>query len=341
MRIGIAGCGIRGTLFARALGTVPGVEVAGICDPSPGARERAASTFAGPVHTDHRKLIDSGLDALVVATPDFAHRDVAVDGAAAGLALMIEKPLATTVEDATVIQQAVNEHGVSCFVAFENRWNPYFRRARAAVAAGELGEVVSVTAVLSNSFFVPTQMLSWAAASSPAWFLMPHTVDLAMWLTGEQPETVTAWGRRGELAARGVDTWDAVHALVSLPGGRVANLQSSWILPDSRPSIVDFRVDVVGTRGSISIDHSDQGYRVAADSGYRWEGSLPADIDGQEQSMAAWMVRSWAKGLVEGRPVGPGVDHGLMVTRTVDAIQRSITTGPVTIDVTGTERSSA
>lgn len=329
MRIGIIGCGIRGQLFARALSSVDGVEVVGMSDAAAAVRERVAQAFGLPVLKDHRQLIDRGLDALVVATPDFAHRAVAVDGAAAGLALMVEKPLATTAEDAEAVRDAVDAAGVSCLVAFENRWNPYFLAAKAAIDRGDLGEVVSVDAVLSNTTYVPTRMLPWSASSSPAWFLMPHTVDLTMWLTGQRPEVVSAWGRRGELSSRGIDTWDAVHALVGLDRGGVGNLRSSWILPETLPSIVDFRVEIAGTEGTVSINHSDQGYRSADGTHYRLQTSLPVDIDGAEQSMAAWMVRSWARGLLSGEPVGPDATHGLEVTTTVAAIHSAITAGPV------------
>lgn len=323
MRIGIAGCGLRGILFARALQSESEVDIVGMCDPSAPAADRAASVFDGPVLASHRELIDRGLDALVVATPDFAHREVAVDAAKAGLQLMVEKPIATSVADAGAIVEAVDAAGVSCFVAFENRWNPSFRKIRRAVELGDLGEVVSVTAVLSNTYYVPTEMLSWAELSSPAWFLMPHVLDLAIWISGGDPLSVVARGRRGELAARGVNTWDSVHALFELDGGALANLRSEWVLPEGRPSIVDFRVDVTGTRGSASIDNSDQGLHLATENGHKSIGLLPEDVDGHEQSMAAWMVRSWARGLIAGTPVGPDARHGAIITRAVELAHRS------------------
>ncbi|MGW3622988.1 Gfo/Idh/MocA family protein [Streptomyces sp. NPDC000880] len=327
MRIGIAGCGIRGQLFARALAHEPGVEVVGMCDPSPTARIRASEMFTGAIHDDHLALIAERLDALIVATPDFAHRTVAVDAANAGLQLMVEKPIATSSDDAHAIEEAVASAGVSCFVAFENRWNPYFRKVRRMVADGELGDIVSITAVLSNSYYVPTTMLSWSRLSSPAWFLMPHILDLSMWISDSQPRSVVARGRRGELDSRGIDTWDSVHALIDLGGSAVANLRTEWVLPDGRPSIVDFRVDVVGTRGTVTVDHGDQGLHLATEGAYRSLGSLPEDIDGEEQSMAAWMVRSWARGLRTGAPVGPDASHGALITRVVEAAHQSLTSG--------------
>jgi len=322
-KIGIVGCGIRGLLYERALASVDGAMVAGMCDPSPKAREAAARQFSGPILDRYEDVYALGLDAAIVATPDFAHREAAVAAAAAGMTLMVEKPLATSVEDAEAVQAAVTAAGVECLVAFENRWNPHFLRARQLVAEGSLGSVLTMTGVLSNTYYVPLQMLSWASSSSPAWFLMPHLVDLALWMSNSTPVSVMARGTRGELVSRGVDTWDTIHALVTFDSGAVANLQSSWVLPDSRPSIVDFRFETVGSQGATVVDMNYQGLQTATQT-WASPGVLPAEIDGEEQSMAAWMVRSFGRRVVAGEPLAPGVDQGLLVTRIVDAILASV-----------------
>lgn len=323
LRIGIVGCGVRGQLFVQALEHVVEVRVAGMCDPSEIARGRAKEIYSGPVFATHDELYNHGLDAVVIATPDFAHRAVAVDAARAGLQLMIEKPLATNVADAEAIHVAVKGAGVSCLVAFENRWNPQFIKIRDMLDNGDFGELTSVSAVLSNTYFVPQHMLSWSASSSPGWFLMPHTLDLAMWLCDAAPRSVVARGHRGILADQGIDTWDSIHALVELDNGAIANLQSSWTLPSSSPSIVDFRVEILGTKGSAQINLTDQGLNTSTTK-YATHWPLPVLVDGAEQSMAAWMVRSWAKNLAAGEPLGPDSAHGLVVTRALEDIHRGL-----------------
>lgn len=321
MRIGIVGCGIRGQLYRQALAGMDGVTVAGMADLSESAR-KAVAGGATPVVATHQELFELGLDAAIVATPDFAHREPAVAAAEAGLHLMIEKPLATSVDDAVAIEDAVRAGGVNCLVAFENRWNPPLARMRRLVEAGELGDVVSINATLSDTYEVPMRMLSWAAQSSPGWFLMPHTVDLALWLMGKDPVSVTAAGHRGVLAERGRDTWDLLHALICFADGSVVNVHSSWILPESSPSIVDFRLDVLGSKGSASFDRNAQGFRSATAS-YAFEPGLPIALDGQEHGMAAWMVQSFARGLLAGKPVSPSVEHGVLVTRVIAAVHQS------------------
>ncbi len=332
LRIGIVGAGLRGRMFASALTGQPGVEVVGFAEPSERVSAAAADATGLPVVPSHTALLsDLPADAVIIATPDFAHRDAAVDTAAAGKHLLIEKPLATSLDDARAIHQAVSDAGVRALVGFENRWNPHLVRALGAIADGSLGAPVTASAVLSNSYYVPTQMLSWAARSSPAWFLMPHTVDLTTALLGQTPVEVTAVGSRGVLAARGVDTWDVVHALVRFDGGATANLTSAWVLPDAMDGIVEFRFSIVGTEGSVAADLSHQGLVTVTDK-LRSEWPVGGRIGTADVGAAPWMAQSFARGIIEGSDLGPGVDQGLLVTETICAIERSLETGrPVTL----------
>lgn len=242
----------------------------------------------------------------------------------AGKHLLIEKPVATTSDDAHAIAAAVHRAGVRCLVGFENRWNPHVVQAKAAMAS--VGEPITASATLSNSFFVPTTMLSWAAQSSPAWFLMPHTVDLVLWLTGRKPVSVSAVGSRGVLAKRGIDTWDVVHALLTFDDGSTATLSSAWTLPDAGDGIVDFRFQVIGTEGSVTADLSHQGLTVVSDK-YRSAWPVSGRIGRSQVGPAVWMVQDFAAGLVDGGDLGPGIDHGVLVTEIICAIEQSITTG--------------
>jgi predicted dehydrogenase len=287
--IGIVGAGLRGRLFAEALQGRPDVTVVGLAEPSAKVAEEARAATGLPVTASHSELLEAlDPDAVIVATPDFAHRRIAVDVAEAGKHLLIEKPIATTLDDALAIAAAVHRSGVRCLVGFENRWNPHVVQAKAATA--NLGDPITASATLSNSFFVPTTMLSWAAQSSPAWFLMPHTLDLILWLTDRTPVSVSAVGSRGVLAQRGIDTWDVVHALIT---------------------------QVIGTEGSVTVV-SDKHRSVWPVSGR---------IGRSQVGPAVWMVQDFAAGLVDGGDLGPDIDHGVLVTRIICAIEDSISTG--------------
>lgn len=340
LKVAIVGAGLRGRLFADALSGRPGVHVVGFAEPSSRVADVANLETGLPVVPSHLDLLsDLSPDAVIVATPDFAHRDVGVDLALSGVDLLIEKPLATTLTDADALVAAVAAGGGRCAIGFENRWNPHIVRAHDALIGGELGTPITSHATLSNSYFVATQMLSWAAKSSPAWFLMPHTIDLLTWLTGRTPATVTAVGSRGVLMARGVDTWDVVHALLTFDDDTTASLSSNWILPDARDGITDFRIDVIGTKGSVSADLGRQGLTTVTDRTHSiWP--VSGRIGRAAVGAASWMAQDFAAGLIDGGDIGPGIEQGLLVTQTICAIERSLETGG-TVAISDLRRNNA
>ena len=127
-------------------------------------------------------LEDPAIHAVSIATPDHAHRDVAVACAEAGKHLLVEKPLATTVADAEAIVAASERAGVTLMVDFHNRLNPPMVAAREAVARGDIGKPVYVYARLSNTIAVPEDMLRWSGHSSALWFLGSHMADIVGWI---------------------------------------------------------------------------------------------------------------------------------------------------------------
>jgi predicted dehydrogenase len=255
VKFGIVGAGLRGRMYATALADVPGIEVVAFAEPSPNVAESTRMETGLPVVSSTAELLDDfDIDAAVVATPDFAHRDAAIALANAGKHLLIEKPLAMSLDDAYAIRDAVVSGGGHCLVGFENRWNPHVLSAKRAIDSGVVGTHITSSATLSNTWFVPTQMLSWAAKSSPAWFLMPHTVDMLLWFSGRTPVSVSAVASRGQLSRRGIDTEDVVHALLTFDDGTTASVTSAWTLPESHTAIVDFRFQFIGTEGTISGD---------------------------------------------------------------------------------------
>jgi predicted dehydrogenase len=303
-----------------------------VCDVNEARAAAIANRFHAKAYSNHVTMLDKNtLDALIVATPDFAHRDVAIDGADRGLHLMIEKPLATTVAEAHEIRTAVKKAHIQCMVGFENRWHQAFVHMGNQAAAGQLGNVLTQNAVLSNSYFVPTKMLSWASHSSPGWFLMCHTVDLALWLSGKKVTRVYAQGSRGVLVARGVNAWDVIQAILTLHDNTTASFTSSWVLPDASPAIVKFTYQLVGDRAAIDYDLQEHALRQSGAAEYRSVPLVGTEVDGVPQSPPVWMIQYFARQLMSGKSVSPTVDDGVRVTEVVAAIHQSLEDGTVHI----------
>jgi predicted dehydrogenase len=196
---------------------------------------------------------------------------------------------------------------------------------------GQLGNVLTQNIVLSNSYYVPTKMLAWASRSSPGWFLMCHTVDLALWLSGKRVSRAYAQGSRGVLRGRGVDTWDVIQAILTLDDGTTASLTSSWVLPDTSPAIVKFSYQLTGEKAAIEYDLQDHALKQSGVTEYRSVPLVGTEVDGFPQSPPVWMVQYFARQLMTGKPVSPTADDGVRVTEVMVAIHESLNDGTVHI----------
>lgn len=327
-RIAVVGGGLRGSMFATAVDERPDAVLTALCDPSPSVRERLGERFGVPTHATVDDLLREhpDLDGAVVATPDFAHRAATVACLQRDLHVMVEKPLATTVEDAQAIVEAEAASSGRVMVGFENRWNRKFIDVRRTLRA-EASPFVIQVANLNDTRWVPTQMLSWAAQSSPAWFLMPHTLDLTMWLSGADPVEVFARGSRRFLPGRGVDTWDAVTASFAMSDGSTVVLNSQWVMPETAPSVFDLRFEVHTEGSTTHLDISHDGVTRYDDQGVSWTQFGVHDRNGRIAGVPVDMVGDFVD-LVGGteRDV-PDAAHGLLVTSAIAAVHRSLDTG--------------
>lgn len=328
-QVAIVGGGIRGSLFATAVHQHPGAQLAALSDPSAPVRARNAAALKVPVYSDTATMLDAHpeLTAAIIATPDFAHREAAVLCAERGLHLMIEKPLATTSADATAILEASDRSGARVMVGFENRWNQKFVAARELLASGSSGSIVTQVVNLNDTRWVPTQMLSWAARSSPAWFLMPHSLDLAMWLTDTVPTEVFARGTKRILAGLGIDTWDSISASFAMSDGSVVILNSMWVMPETAPAVFDFRYELHTDTTTLHFDISNDGVTRYDKAGVNWPQSGVYQRHGRLHGIPIEMANDFLASLQdEGRDL-PDATYGSLITKAIEAVHQSLASG--------------
>ena len=150
VRYGVIGTGMMGCEHIANIAALDGAAVTAICDPhEPSlakARHAAATASNGTVSpaefSDDRALIDSGLcDAVVIATPNHRHVTPLLDAMAAGLHVLVEKPLCTTLDDCRVVVEASRSHDAVAWVGLEYRYMPPVARLVQEVRAGTVGEV--------------------------------------------------------------------------------------------------------------------------------------------------------------------------------------------------------
>lgn len=146
LSVAVIGTGARAEIAEHVAKARPGSGVTAAVDTDPAGRRRAAELFGDvPVHHDHRALIAAGgVDAAIVTTPDHTHADIAVDLLRAGVAVYLEKPLATTLADADRVLTTAAETGTPLYVGHNFRHAGVVRLMREIIERGEIGTVKTV-----------------------------------------------------------------------------------------------------------------------------------------------------------------------------------------------------
>ena len=172
-----------GRNHARVLQSLPDVELVAAVDPrDPRSNPRCASRCSDTV----RELIDRGIDLCVVATPTSTHEAIGLELAEAGIAALIEKPLAHDSKAAQTIVEAFARNGVIGCVGHIERYNPALQDMRRRLALGELGTVYQVVTRRQGPF--PARI----ADAGVVLDLATHDIDLTAWVTQSAYRSVSA-----------------------------------------------------------------------------------------------------------------------------------------------------
>ncbi|NPV08723.1 MAG: Gfo/Idh/MocA family oxidoreductase [Anaerolineae bacterium] len=254
LRMGLIGAGTMGRWYARTFAEYERSRLVAVCDMDRARAQALAEQWGAAAHTDYRAMLaEEQLDAVAVATPDRFHRAPAVACLEAGKHVLCEKPLATTMEDALAIEEAASRTGREVMVNFGNRRRDRVQAARRAVLEeGAIGEIADAYVEL-NERIGKTNTLSWAAETSPVWFLLSHCVDTLRYVTGLEIVEVRGYETRKLLAARGLPTSDTALFVAELSNGGHAFLGSSWAFPEAYGPDIDFRLRLLGVRGLLEV----------------------------------------------------------------------------------------
>ena len=252
---GIAGCGWVARDYAGpAIEASCNGRIAAVYDPDAASRTQATAAFPGAVaHADLGAFLATpGLGAIYVASPNHVHRALVEAAAGAGLPVLCEKPMATTMEDARAMVAACEAAGVRYATAFDQRYHAAHQALAGLVREGRLGTVIAVRIVYAC--WLPAD---WAGASGgdnwridPAragggalMDLAPHGLDLAATLLGEPLDEVAAMGQRRVHRYR---VEDGALLMARSASGVLVQLHVAYNTPETLPRR---RLEVVGTGG--------------------------------------------------------------------------------------------
>jgi predicted dehydrogenase len=329
---GVIGAGLFGENHALVYSRLPGVELVAVCDQNEERAREVAERYGARAHyTDYAQILaDPDIQAVSIATPDFAHTEIALAAAEAGKHILCEKPLATTVAEAQAVVEAARRAGVKLMVDFHNRANPPFVAAHENVQNGSIGIPAYGYVRLSNTTFVPLEMLSWANRSSALYFLGSHAVDIMRFILNDTVVRVQAVSRSGILRKLGVDAPDFHVAIAEFARGAVVTFEHAWILPPSQPMVYDFKLELLGSEGAVYIDSSHHGAFALHAGGRLSYGDVLGTTPTSDLRVGGFVLEAIARfvdAVLYDRPVLATGEDGVEATRIVDAIKRSAETG--------------
>ncbi|MGD7789999.1 Gfo/Idh/MocA family protein [Propionibacteriaceae bacterium Y1700] len=225
-----------------------------------GGAEMAAEHGAAYVDS-YDELFAWQPDAVVICSQNVRHRRDVERAAAAGVHVLCEKPLATSIEDATAILAAVEAAGIRLMTAYPVRFSPAFTALRAAIEGGQLGELRSF--VGTNNGSVPAGRRAWFVDPEQAGggALIDHVVHLAdlmdVLLDGDRATSVYATAN-AHLPGAGKGAETAGLVSISYACGVSATIDSSWSVPVSAPQWGGLTLKAIGSAGVAAMDAFNQ-----------------------------------------------------------------------------------
>ena len=229
MRVGVIGVGVMGSNHARVFVDMPGVKLVGVVDPDANQRDFVTKALGCAGYDSVEALLDAGVDAVTIAAPTHLHHGMALTCIARGVHVLVEKPIASSVEEGREIIAAARREGVTLMVGHVERFNPAVEAIKNAIR-GE--DILSIAITRVGPF--PPRMSNVGVVID----LAVHDIDLIRWFTDSdiievQPQLSSAVAEREDIALLQFRT----------ASGVLAHINTNWLTPFKARSVT------VATRG--------------------------------------------------------------------------------------------
>jgi UDP-N-acetylglucosamine 3-dehydrogenase len=244
LRVGLAGLGSMGRNHLRVLGTRPGCRLVAVADPVEASLEAAVAASGARGFAEPLEMIAAlDLDALVIAAPTTAHETLALAAIDRGAAVLVEKPLAGTVEEGLRIVAAARGAGAPVQVGHVERFNPAVLELGRLIGEGWLSTIFAIISRRAGPF--PVRIRDVGVTVD----LGTHDVDILSWLAGERPARVYAEHAQRIHASHE----DLLFGLLHFPSGATGMLDVDWLTPAKRRQLA-----VIGEEGMFELDYLTQ-----------------------------------------------------------------------------------
>lgn len=311
LAVGVIGTGRMGAFHVHAYQRLDCVRLVAVADPDSRARRSALRGQRADEYDDWRQLLDHAdqLDAVSVACPSELHAGVALAALEAGLDVLVEKPIATTLPDALRVRGAARETGRKLMVGHVERFNPVAQALATALHERRLGRVFRVGATRVGP--LPKRIRNAGVAID----LATHDLDLLQHLLDRQVVEVYADG--GRFLHTSQEDMLTCLARFGVGGEHILGLLDvNWLTPEPRRELT-----LVGEGGMLRASFTDQTVEYLAAGSGAPQAGVPLPVRYEEPLLAE--LRAFARCVLEGGPEPVGAHDGVRALAAALAVRES------------------
>jgi predicted dehydrogenase len=260
VRLCIVGAGRVAKVHAKSITRYsPQAKCVAIVDIDPEVAKQTANTFGiSATYTSLEYALQSeSFDAVVITTPTYTHKDLAILSAEAGKHILLEKPMALDVTECKAILKVVEEQGVILQMAYMRRFDPDYVLAAEKIAAGEIGQPMIIRALTNGPGIPPAWAVDLNTSGGNLAEVNSHDLDAMRWLMGSNPERIYVQVAKFKGKARGINVanyYDNFVASFRYENGGLGSLTGTCPCEYG----YDNRLEVIGEKGILVVGDMQQ-----------------------------------------------------------------------------------
>lgn len=327
--VAILGLGFIGSKHAEVFANSPNARLVAICDKDKSIMESLSRRFSCDQCKDYGELLlREDIDIVSICLPEDSHVIASKEAAKAGKHVLVEKPLAMTLDECDQIIEAFADRKTKLMVGHLLRFDTKYSQAHRYVEEGKIGDIVFIRAQRNGMVSAARRSGKYA---SVAFHVGIHDMDLALWFAESPPDYLYAAKTEKMLGSMGIE--DSIVSTITHENGSVSTVGSSWVLPDSMGSGVNASLEVYGTTGFVAVEVGpERGLRLfSEEDGWQYPDiwHWPAELKGLGGCLKAEIDHFVDCVINDKEPLVTAIDARKAVSATLAALESARTSEKV------------
>lgn len=264
IKAAVVGTGAFGKLHAQFYKEYPLTELVGVVNKTESRGKEVADIYGVPWYQYPEQLLENEeFDVISICTREENHKELGILFAKAGKKILMEKPLAPSIEEAMELVQEIEKENAFMAVNYILRRDPRFMEVKKKSDNGSFGDHISYFARRRGSFEGAKYYGPWTDILISTAI---HDIDLMSWYNGSKPVRVFGESITHKCSEIGVE--DAVFATIKFENGTIGCVEASWVLPNTLPMPLDCSFSLIGTKGGATVDGANNGLTICDEQSY-------------------------------------------------------------------------